>query len=60
MHLLKGSSPDIIHENKKTLKQTGKYSDAQCTAIAMKHSKKGMAKKMKTVADKVVKSEGLI
>lgn len=59
MPLLKGSSNDIIRANYKELKDTGKYSEAQSWAIAMKtagksksadRAKKGvMAKKKNRV-----------
>jgi len=55
MPLLKGTSRDIIDQNRNDLRQTGKYSEAQCTAIAMKHSRKGSGKKIASVVDKVVK-----
>lgn len=56
MPLLEGSSNDIIRQNYQELKGTGKYSDAQCWAIAMKkagksksaeRAKKGVMKKTK-------------
>jgi hypothetical protein len=43
MPLLDGSSDDIIRENYKELKSTGKYSEAQCWAIAMKKGGKSKA-----------------
>lgn len=55
MPLLKGSSPDIISQNIKELRSTGKYSEKQCTAIAMKTARKGSGKKLQAVINKVVK-----
>lgn len=45
MPLLKGNRPDVIRSNYKELKNTGKYSDKQCWAIAMKTARKSTAMK---------------
>lgn len=43
MPLLKGSSDDIVRQNFQELRSTGKYSEPQCWAIAMKTAGKTKA-----------------
>lgn len=53
MAMLKGSHPDIIDQNIKHLKDNG-YTHANATRVAMRHAKKGSAKKDQAIAQKVV------
>jgi hypothetical protein len=59
MPLLKGSDRSIISQNISELRKTGKYSEAQAVAIAMKHSRKGTGKKLASIAKKVTHANPL-
>ena len=52
--LLKGNSPDIVSSNINSLKENG-HSHQHATHLALKHSSKHTASKMKKIKSKVIK-----